>query len=126
MFMRFVTTRIDKDSRKPQGVFVAAYTLLDSGDLNSDEWKQVREILIWFNKHLPHPPDDFSTGRAIFWFKSSAKESISRIWDLVHVPRRHGYHVEVHKCRHLANVAYQDQLQVAAYPSERDGRTTVQ
>jgi len=89
MFMRFVTTRIDKDSRKPQGVFVAAYTLLDSGDLNSEEWKQLREILIWFNKHLPHPPDDFSTGRAIFWLKSSAKESISRIWDLVHVLRRH-------------------------------------
>jgi hypothetical protein len=37
MYLRFVTTRIDEDSHKPQGVFVAAYSLLDSGDLNPDE-----------------------------------------------------------------------------------------
>jgi hypothetical protein len=37
MFLRFVTTRIDEDSRKPQDVFAAAYLLLDSGDLNPKE-----------------------------------------------------------------------------------------
>jgi hypothetical protein len=126
MFMRFVTTRMDEDSRKPQGVFVAAYSLLDSGDLSSEEWKRVRGILDWFNAHLPHPPSSFSTGRAIFWFKSSAKESISQIWELVYLLRQHGHHIEVHKCRHLANISYQDRLQVAAYPSDRDGRTIIQ
>ena len=126
MFMRFVTTRIDEDSRQPQGVFIAAYGLLDSGDLTTDEWKPVRGILDWFNEHLPHPPDRFSTGRAVFWFKSSAQDSIRQVWDLVHLLRQHGHHVEVHKCRRLANIAYQDQLQVAAYPSGRDDRITVQ
>jgi hypothetical protein len=66
MYLRFVTTRIDEDSHKPQGVFVAAYSLLDSGDLNPDERKRVREILIWFQKYLPTPPNKFSAGRAIF------------------------------------------------------------
>jgi len=126
MFLRFVTTRIDDDSHKPQGVFIAAYSLLDSGDLSSDEWTRLRKILDWFNKHLPHPPKDFTTGRAVFWFKSSAEECVRQIWDLVHLLRLHGHHVEVHKCRHLANIHYQDQLQVASYPSQGDGRVTIQ
>jgi phosphopantothenoylcysteine synthetase/decarboxylase len=75
---------------------------------------------------LPHPPKSFSATGAIFWFKSSAKDSIGKIWELVHWLRLHGHHVEVHKCRHLANIVYEDQYQAAAYPSERDGKTTVQ
>jgi hypothetical protein len=126
MYLRFVTTRIDKDSNKPQGVFVAAYSVLDSGDLTADEWSRIREILNWFEKHLPPPPKDFSACKAIFWFKSSARESIGQIWELVEMLRHHGHYVEVHKCRRLANIRYQDYLQVAAYPSELDGRITVQ
>jgi hypothetical protein len=52
MFMRFVITQIDEDSRQPQGVFTAAYSLLDSGELSSEEWNQLREVMIWFNKNL--------------------------------------------------------------------------
>jgi hypothetical protein len=126
MFMRFVTTRLHKKSHKPEGVFAAAYSLLDSGSLDPDEWKRLREILIWFNKNLPHPPGKFSANRAIFWFKSGAKESIRQIWELVYALRLHGHNVEVHKCRQLANIVYEDQQQVAAYPSERDGKITVQ
>jgi hypothetical protein len=126
MFMRFVTTRVHKDSHQPEGVFAAAHSLLDSDFLDSDEWKRLREIPIWFNKNLPHPPDRFFADRAIFWFKSSAKESIGRIWELVHALRIHDYHVAVYKCRRLANIAYQDKYQVAAYPSELDGKITIQ
>jgi hypothetical protein len=126
MYMRFVTTRIDEDSRRPRGVFVAAYALLDSGDLSGDERKRVREILDWFNTYLPHPPKSFKAGRAIFWFKSNAEESISQIWELVYLLREYGHHVEVHKCRRLRNIHYEDELQVAAYPSKTDGRITVQ
>jgi hypothetical protein len=126
MFLRFVTTRMDKDSRRAQGVLVASYSLFDSGTLSSDEWKRLREILDWFNAHLPHPPKDFTAGRAIFWFKSTATESISQIWELVYLLRLHAYHVEVHKCRRLANIRYEDKLQIAAYPSKRDGRITIQ
>jgi hypothetical protein len=39
MYLRFVTTRIDNNSHKPQGVFVASHRLLDSGDLSPEEWK---------------------------------------------------------------------------------------
>jgi len=126
MFLRFSVTQIDEDSNRPQGVFVAAYSLLDSGDLDPVEWKRLRELLDWFNENLPHPPDSFYASRAIFWFKSNAHENISGIWELVHLLRAHGHHIEVYKCRRLANISYEDELQVATYPSERDSRITVQ
>ncbi len=126
MFLRFTTTQIDDTSHKPQGIFSAAYGLLDSGDLQSDEWKQLRNLLDWFNENLKSPPDDFYASRAIFWFKSNAHENINRIWELVHLLRAHGHHIEVYKCRSLANISYEDRLQVAAYPSDRDSKITVQ
>lgn len=126
MFLRFTITQIDEDSHKPKGVFVAAYELLNSDNLDSFEWKRLRELLDWFNENLPHPPGSFYASRAIFWFKSIAHENISRIWEMVHLLRSHGYHIEVYKCRKLANISYEDKFQVAAYPSDRDGRITVQ
>ena len=128
MFLRFTIGRVDEDSHRSQGLFVAAYELLDSGNLNSDEWKRIREILDWFNQHLPHPPEEFSKGRAIFWFRSKrpkAQECINRTWELVHLMREHGHHVKVHKCRALGNICYRDELQVAAYPSSGDSRIVV-
>jgi hypothetical protein len=77
-------------------------------------------------KVLPTPPKSFTTGRAIFWFKSSAQESIRNIWELVHLLQDHGHYVEVHKCRRLGNILWEDKFQVAAFPSKLDGRITVQ
>lgn len=126
MFLRFAIKQIDEDSRKPLGVLNAAYDLLDSYALDSVDAQRVRELLEWFSENLPAPPDEFSANRAIFWFKSNADESISRIWELVHLLSSHGHHIDVYKTRHLANVAYEDDYQIAAYPSDRDGRITVQ
>ena len=126
MYLRFVTTLIDKDSHKPEGVFAASYDLLNSGNLTKDEWQHVREILNWFNANLPSPPKNFAAGRAIFWFKSSACESIQKIWELVYILRHHGCYVEIRKCRTLGNILREDKFQVAAFPSKRDGKITVQ
>ena len=128
MFLRFTISRVNEDSHRSQGLLVAAYELLDSGNLSPDEWKRVRELLDWFNQHLPHPPKEFSNKRAIFWFRSrnpQTHECIDRMWELVHLAREHGYHVELHKCRTLANICYRDELQVAAYPSSHDSRIVI-
>jgi len=124
MYLRFVVTSIDEDSHKQQGVFIAAYELLDSGSLSKEEWAELREVLDWFRKHLPTPPESFVAGRAIFWFRSEAKDGIQRIWELVEILRRHGQQVEILKCRRLGNIFYYDAYQVAAYPSNLDGRIT--
>jgi hypothetical protein len=126
MFLRFTTTVIDKSSKKREGVFVAAYRLLDSGDLDADEWKHLRELLDWFNEHLSHPPKSFTAGRAIFWFKSSATDCVGRVWELVYILQLHGWNVVVQKCSRLGNICYQDQMQVVAYPSPLDGRVSEQ
>jgi hypothetical protein len=125
MYLRFVTTRIDQDSHKPEGVFMAAYTLLNSGDLTKEQWKRLRQILDWFGQNLPTPPKNFYAGRAIFWFDASAEESIKKIWEIIHFLKEHDYHVEVYKCRRLANVCYRDKFQVAAYPSKLDSKIIV-
>ena len=126
MYLRFTIKQVDDTSHKPQGVFSAAYELLDSGDLDSDEWKQLKDLLDWFDENLKSPPDDFYASRAIFWFKSTAHENINRVWELVNLLRLHGHYIEVSKCRNLANISYEDKMQVAAYPSSRDGKITVQ
>jgi hypothetical protein len=126
MFLRFAITQIDEDSHKPQGIFVAVYDLIDSCELTQEESKQLRELLDWFSENLPTPPEDFYASRAIFWFKLSAHETINRIWELVHLLRLYGYHIEVRKARRLSNISYEDEFQVAAYPSTRDSRITVQ
>lgn len=126
MYLRFTTLKIDEDSKRPQGVFIAAYRLLDSGDLSVAEWEHVREILDWYKANLPLPPKNFEASRAIFWFRGGAAESIRRMWELVAILRAHDISVSVHKCRHLGNISYFDKLQVAAYPSPDDAKVTVQ
>lgn len=123
MFMRFAVTQLDEDSRRPQGVFAAAYALLDSGRLDAEEERRLRELLNWFEEHLA-APEWFAACRAVFWFKAAAREKIVRAWELVCLLRLHGLHVEVYKCRRLANVLYEDGEQVAAFSSPRDGRIT--
>ena len=126
MYLRFTTLKIDEDSKKPQGIFIAAYRLLESGDLSADEWKHLREILDWYKANLPLPPKTFKASRAIFWFRSNAAENIGRMWELVAILRAHDIPISVYKCRHLANISYRDELQVAAYPSPDDAKVTVQ
>jgi hypothetical protein len=121
MFIRLVITLIDDVSHKPQGLFVAAHDLLDSSILSLDERNQIQEALIWFNKNLPSPRWQYAN-RAIFWFKSSAEESVRRMWELANLLRVHGYHIELQKCRELGNIVYEDEYQVAAYPSMNDKR----
>ena len=119
MFLRFVITQLDDVSHKPQGLFVAADNLLESGALLAEERLQLREVIIWFNKNL-RSPRSMLASRAIFWFKSSADDCIKQMWELMHVLEHHGYLVEVEKCRVLGNIIYEDQFQVAAYPSKHD------
>lgn len=121
MFLRFAITQLDDISHRPQGLFVAADDLLESGSLSQEDRLQLRGVLIWFNKNLPSPRYEFAS-RRIFWFKSSAEDCVKRMWELTHLLRYHGYLVEVEKCRELANIVYEDSFQVAAYPSPNDRR----
>ena len=124
MYLRFVVMQIDGDSHQPQGLFIAADTLLKSGDLSADDHKCLQEVIVWFNRNLPAPEEPWIRGRVVFWFKESAQECIRRMWTLVSLLREHGLLVEVQKCALLANIVYNDAFQVAAYPHPRDAKRT--
>jgi hypothetical protein len=124
MYIRFVITQIDMDSHQSQGLFIAAQTLLASGDLSMEERKTLQEELVWFNQNLPSPDKPYIRGRVIFWFRSSAKECIQRMWNVANILRVQGHLVEVQKCVRLYNVVYHDEWQVAAFPHKHDGRRT--
>src|SRR5262249_28115553 len=119
MYLRFVITKIDDTSHKPQGLFVTSNDLLDEGELSPDQRDQLRELMIWFNKNLPSPKIGYAS-RAIFWFKSDAEDCIKRMWELVNLLREYGYHVDMYKYRELGNIIYEDRFQVACYPSNDD------
>ncbi len=80
MFLRFVITQIHETSNQPLGLFVAAHRLLESNELSPEEWRRLREALVWFNKNLPSPRYE-AASRRIFWFKASAEECIRRMWN---------------------------------------------
>lgn len=122
MFMRFVTLKVDEDSHQSQGIFQLAYALLQSGDLSKEEYAELETIVGWFEKNLPSPDYPHAEGRATFWFKSSAADCITRVWQLVNILRIYDNAIELQTCWQLGNVRYSDQHQVAAYPSSGDGR----
>ena len=123
-FIRFVTLKIDENSHQPQGLFQVAYSLLRTGDLNAGEREEVQIIIDWFKKNLPIPNQPNVEGRAIFWYRDSALEHIQKMWSLANILQSHDCAIQVQKCRHLHNIVYQDDYQVAAYPHRHDGSIT--
>ncbi len=118
MFVRFVVQSVDTDSNRKQGLLVAAAELRDGGGLHQHEEQAVRELCAWFNEHLRVPVvlKDYDSLRAISWFKPGATKPIAKMWELVHVLRAHGVHVELLKTDDPGNFLYEDKWQVAATP----------
>jgi len=116
MCLRFVVTRRGEGSSHRSGVFVPAYDLVRGDTLTPAEYGWLREILTWFEEHLPLPDRTKLDPGAIFWFKTGANRQIGRIWDLVGLLRDHGYHVELIKAARPGRVCYEDDCQVAATP----------
>jgi hypothetical protein len=95
---------------------VPAYDLLRGETLSRAEYERLREILVWFEEHLPLPDRSKLDPGAIFWFKPSADRLIKRIWDLVELLKDHDCHVEFIKTARPGRVCYEDDYQVAATP----------
>ena len=121
MFIRLVTTQFDPDSHRRQGVFVLAYALAESGQLDSAAEAQLRNVLDWFKYNLVSPRQ--VDPKAIFWFKADATAVTKRIWDLVEQLRSHGVDVEMLRTVRPGYVVYEDAQQIAAIPFRDSLRT---
>jgi len=120
--MRFIVPQINRDSGRPQGIFVTAYALLQNVELSDEEEKHLRQLLNWFEANLPIAKSVRVTRRAIFWYRGSAtaRDCLRRMWELAGILRSHGYVVELQTCQRLGNVRYMDNYQVAAFPHSQD------
>ena len=88
-YVRFVIGRKDEDSNVEQGIFQAAGQALEWQIVTGSDADELKEVRAWFNENLEKPT---SFGRdtlrlGICWFKTDATEHISRIWQMVQIPR---------------------------------------
>jgi hypothetical protein len=121
MFIRISVISIDEQSHQPQGAFHAGWNLLKSGELSDAEADDLRQLLEWFDAHMPVPSKSQSKAlshRAIFWFKPSAHRYIQKVWELAQLLRLHGILVEVLMTQTPGSVVYYDFCQVAAVPNK--------
>jgi hypothetical protein len=116
--IRFIAPQIDADSGVREGIFVAAHRLRDEGDMPAYQRDQLRSLLEWFNEYLPSPtPLRKAWNRtAISWFKCDSKDSISRVWALVHILEDNGIVIDKITTEQPGYVIYEDRWQVVARP----------
>ncbi|MEM7412216.1 MAG: hypothetical protein AAF430_18450 [Myxococcota bacterium] len=124
MYVRFAVQGIDAYSSRKQGLLVASSLLLDEGRLEKHEAELVQHLVDWFNEHLRVPSvlKSWDTIRALSWFKASAAKPIGQMWELTHVLRAHGEHVEFFNTDDPGNIIYEDKWQVVATPRKGQRR----
>jgi hypothetical protein len=96
------------------GIFRGAYSVFCQGRLDELEAAWLRDEVAWFNHHLPAPRE--LDARAVFWFRPSAREALTRIWALVQIVEVSGVPVQAFRTRRPGIVVYSDPYQIAAVP----------
>ena len=129
MYVRFVTAEHDEESHQELGVFQSVYRLRDTGGLTDYEETHLEEVREWFNRNL-EKPTRFTNAKppyyrrrqnGISWFKASAEEHISKIWELIALLDNHGVRVEMINTTRPGYVIYEDNFQIVAVPfADRD------
>jgi hypothetical protein len=116
--IRFVAMKTDPDSRSAQGIFQPAYRVRDDWEVPAHQREELRELLEWFDEHLPSPECLRGTRNkfALSWFKSESKECISRVWSLVQILEENGVVINKIKTGRPGHVLYEDQWQIVAIP----------
>ncbi|WP_291394550.1 hypothetical protein [Acinetobacter sp.] len=122
MFIRFIIHAKDEGSNKRQGLFQAMSDLEESGELYDYEQTYYDEIYDWFRKNLKKP-DSFARSSkphaknvALSWFKDTADEHISKMYEVTYLLRAHGISVEILSTERPGYVVYEDQFQIVAEP----------
>lgn len=122
VYLRFVTSEIDPDSGVEAGVFVAAYRLYYSDRLPEYEDERLGDLIAWFRLNLRRPSRfsrsarDGGPGRAICWFRPTAREHLARIHEMVVILEDNGVLIRRIKAPKVGYVVYEDEHQVVAEP----------
>ena len=117
-YVRFVIGRKDEDSHVEQGIFQAAALAMEWRTITGSDADELKKLRWWFSDNLEKPT---SFGRdklrlGICWFKTSATQHISRIWEMVQILERNGIYVKKIRTDQPGYVIYEDEWQLVAEP----------
>ena len=114
MYIRFVVGNDDEDHRWLSGVITEARMLLERGEMERYEVEKLEETFLWFNENFPCPPfeTDSRLTDGACWFKPSAKDAISKIWELVNLLKDHDVPVRMLRSNMPGKCLYEDDFQL--------------
>ena len=108
-----------------EGFLQAASELVLNPDTDTYAVSRTKALMIWFSANL-ELPDRFSKSsskgnyrrktKGLSWFKASAKEHISKAFELKSMLEENGFPIEILKERRVGYVVYEDDYQVVAEP----------
>jgi len=119
-YLRFVINGHDEDSNKRQGIFQTLVDIREKGQLHGYEETIVSKHHEWFNENLERPTKlrrsskPHALNKAISWYKDTAQEHISRMYELSHILEAHDVPVEVIHTERPGYIVYEDEHQVTA------------
>jgi hypothetical protein len=114
-FVRFSTLDRHSESGRCTGLFTAAARILHDPQTDPRDAESLRAAKKWFDWFLISP-DDVSDPRAIWFFKSSATECMTRAWRLIHHLREAGIVMEMQTVARPGKIVYEDDDQIAVVP----------
>ena len=118
-YLRFQTSVLCPQAKRPLGVFRATGLLEEEGRIDDSFRDTLEASLNWFNEHLTAPRILSKHQRCVFWFCADSQHLIARLWNIVAILVEH--HVEVRRIRTCdpGMIVYRYEYQVAAIPSKR-------
>jgi hypothetical protein len=124
-FLRFVVSHVHRGSGVNDGIFDTAYALRDAEDVIEADRRVLADLLAWFAQQLP-TPERFNrssskgyyrrAARGISWFKDTAEQHLSRMYELKRIAETYGHTVVVIRENRIGYMVYEDEFQVVAEP----------
>lgn len=114
MYIRFVVGRDDEDHRWLTGVITEARMLRERGELQLYEIERLEETFCWLNENFPCPPFEanLQLRKGACWFKPSAKDAISKIWEVINLLKEHDVPVRMLRSNMPGRCLYEDEFQI--------------
>lgn len=127
MYLRFTTQFTNPFGETETGIFLALRFLRDDYPATQNEdIARLKQISVWFNKHLEKPTRFSNAGNknpaniSLSWFKDSAKEHIRRIQQLIEIFQKYGIFIERISTKNPGYIVYEDEFQISAIPYKTD------
>jgi hypothetical protein len=78
-FCRFIVHQRIRGESRQVGLFTAAYSLLEEGELHPQDRKRLEQLIAWFEAELTNPPKGVVPAQAVFWY-TEVGSFCERMW----------------------------------------------